>query len=283
MTNILCRWWCFRVLGASSPSVTPSVLKERKKLNFQVDSLTRKVKVLEKELAEAATKPAPKAREPSTSQPPLQAPIPSRTSLTTTRKSTSTNPPRPPSRSSSTRTSAASSTDSPHLLQNARPLASTSASSSGLHRAKTPEPKVRHEMKPGPSSTAQVRQPEPVVIGKKRRAPEDFDTCEAVPAQVFTPESAPSKVSGDQTPRSRKTTTGNRGGFTPVRSRPPSKDPAVRIAAPAPTLTTTITDVADGTAQRPATQPAPPPIQTAQPPVKARSWLRNVKPPAVSR
>lgn len=257
------------------------VLKERKKLNFQVDSLTRKVKALEKELAEMTAKPAPKTKEPSTSQPPAQAPVPSRTSSTSTRKSASTNT--RPSSSSSARTSAAS--DSPYLLQNARSLASTSTSSSSLQRTKTPEPKARREVKPAPPSAVQVQQPEPVTIGKKRRAPDDFDACESVPAQVFTPESVPSKASENQTPRSRKATTANKGGFTPVRSRPPSKDPVGRTPAPTLTLTSTtaITDVTNGTAQRPATQPAPPTTQTTQPPVKARSWLRNVKPPATSR
>ena len=47
--------------------VIPRVLKERKKLNFQVDSLTRKIKALEKELADAAAKPAPRTKELSTS------------------------------------------------------------------------------------------------------------------------------------------------------------------------------------------------------------------------
>ena len=260
-----------------------SVLKERKKLNFQVDSLTRKVKALEKELADAATKPLPKTRETSTSQPSTQAPVPSRTASTSSRRSTTTSSSQPSSRSSSARTSAVSSTDSPHLIQNTRPLASTSASSSSLRRAKTPEPRVRHEVKPVPAPAVQVRQPDPVTIGKKRRVPDDFDPCESIPAQVFTPESAPSKAAENQTPRSRKTTIGNKGGFTPVRSRPPSKDPVGRIAAPALTSTTTITDVTNGTAQRSVTQPIPPTTQAAQPPVKARSWLRNVKPPTVSR
>lgn len=257
------------------------VLKERKKLNFQADSLTRKVKVLEKELAEAGTKPAPKAKESSASQPSTQAPVPSRTS-SSSRKSTSTNPSQPSSRSSSARTSTTSA-DSPHLLQNARPLASTSRSRSSSQRIKTPEPKIRHGVKPAPPPAVQVQQSEPVTIGKKRRAPDDFDACESLPAQVFTPESVPSKTSENQTPRSRKATTSNRGGFTPVRSRPPSRDPVERVAAPTLTPTTTITDVTNDTAQRPATQPAPSTTQTAQPPVKARSWLRNVKPPVISR
>ncbi|KAF9654320.1 hypothetical protein BDM02DRAFT_3106652 [Thelephora ganbajun] len=259
------------------------VLKERKKLNFQVDSLTRKVKALENELANATSKQTSKTKEPSTLQLSTQAPVPSRSTSTSSRKSTTTNTSQPSSRSSSSRTSAVSSTDSPHLLQNARPLASMSASNSGLHRTKAPEPKVRHEVKPVPAATVQVQQPEPVTIGKKRRAPDDFDACESIPTQVFTSESVPSKASESQTPRSRKTTTGNRGGFTPVRSRPPSKDPVGRIAAPALTSTAAITDVTNGTAQRPVTQPAPPTIQAAQPPAKARSWLRNVKPPVVSR
>lgn len=258
------------------------MLKERKKLNFQVDSLTRKVKALEKELAEAATKPTPKTKESSTSQPPGQAPVPSRTSSSSSRKSTSLSSSRPSSRSSSARASAVSSTDPPHL-QNARPSASTSTFISSSQRTKTPEPRVRHEVKPAPPSTAQVQQPESVTIGKKRRAPDDFDACESLPAQVFTPESIPSKASENQTPRSRKATAGNRGGFTPVRSRPPSKDPVGRVPAPTLTSTTTITDVTNGTTQRPETHPAPRTTQAAQPPVKARSWLRNVKPPVASR
>jgi hypothetical protein len=93
----------------------------------------------------------------------------------------------------------------------------------------------------------------------------------------------PSKAPESQTPRSRKATTGNRGGFTPVRSRPPSKDPVGRIPAPTLTSTTTIADVTNSTAQRPAAQPALPTTQATQPPAKARSWLRNVKPAVVSR
>ena len=260
------------------------VLKERKKLNFQVDSLTRKVKALEKELAEASTKPGPKTKESLASQPPIQASVPSRTSSSSSRRSTSTHQSQLSSRSSSARISAVSSTNSPHLLQNARSLASTSASNPSLQRAKTPEPKVRHEAKAAPPPTVQVQQLEPTTIGKKRRAPEDFDACESLPAQVFTPESIPSKTSENQTPRSRKTTTGNRGGFTPLRSRPPSRDPVGRDAAPTLVSATTITDVTNGTAQRSATQPAPTAsTQPAQPPVKARSWLRNVKPAVASR
>lgn len=242
----------------------------------------RKVKALEKELADAVTKPPHKTKEISTSQPPVQAPAPSRTSSTSSRRSTATNPSQASSRSSSARTSAVFSTDSAHPLPNARQSAA-SASSSRLHRAKTPEPKVRPEAKPAAAPTFPAQQPEPVTIGKKRRAPDDFDACESVPAQVFTPESIPSKAAESQTPRSRKTTTSNRGGFTPVRSRPPSKDPVGRVAAPALDSTATITDVTNGTAQRSVTQPVPRTTHAAQPPAKARSWLRNVKPPTVSR
>jgi len=124
-------------------------------------------------------------------------------------------------------------------------------------------------VKPAPAPTVQVQQSEPVTIGKKRRAPGRLRTHASLSLhRYFTPESAPSKSSENQTPRSRKTTTSNRTGFTPVRSRPPSKDPVGRTAAPVPPSTATTTDATNGTTQRSVTQPVPPTARAAQPPVK---------------
>jgi hypothetical protein len=103
-------------------------------------------------------------------------------------------------------------------LRTPEPSTATTLSS----RTKTPEPS---SISAGASST----------VGKKRPLPPDFEECDNVPPQAYTPDSRPVGTIPSSTNRTR-TPAAHRGGFTPVRR------PAPEPASP-PRSTATILDV----------------------------------------
>ena len=94
-------------------------------------------------------------------------------------------------------------------------------------------------------------------VGIKRRAPDDFEDCDGVPAQVFTVDSVPSS-SGDpigQTPRVRRALQSTRAGFTPVRHTRASTQPQPSAQASSNPLSSS---TASSATRMPVAMPAPP-------------------------
>ncbi|KAK7695036.1 hypothetical protein QCA50_002224 [Cerrena zonata] len=197
------------------------LIKEKKKLNSKVESLTRKVTNLQAKLA-AVPAPAP----PSTSAP-TPVPVP-----------TSSHAAPAPALSSSLHASSSKAPPPTFTRTPSTPSSSRSRTTSGpsvFSRSKTPEPKIppppvfrprTPESKRLPAIPAQTNSPPPATMytsssstssGKKRRAPDDFDECEGLPPQVFTSDSMPSHDNEAFTPRVRRALNSVRTGFTPVR------------------------------------------------------------------
>ncbi|KAK2461425.1 hypothetical protein APHAL10511_005888 [Amanita phalloides] len=180
------------------------ILKDNKALTAKVESLNRKVQNLQTKLTAAkASIPKPSA-------------VPATSSSVTSKTCPQSTP--PPSESSS------------HLSK------STPATSSGTHRvvsdgssvirSKTPDSRCAHptvfKTKTPDKHISSISAPEfeetDQVIGKKRRAPEDFDS---LPPQGFTVDSVPDDHNENQTPRVRRMRSGGLTGFTPVRRTHP--------------------------------------------------------------
>ena len=254
------------------------MLKEKKKLNKKIETLTQKVQNLQGKLTaatEAAANkasspppPAPPPKPPTVFSPsPLLAPAPIISGM-----SASSSRPTPSSRQRVVTAPA-----SRFSLENVPPPPMPT------YRPKTPESRLR--MMSGPSSSTRPKTPEsrpshmpvfkartperhripPVampevpssstLIGVKRRAPDDFDDCANVPPQTFTADSAPlgptaegSTPAQPTTPRLRKALQSMRSGFTPVRhtsSRAGSASPRRATTGPSisASLPHTISDV----------------------------------------
>jgi len=150
-------------------------------------------------------------------------------------------------------------------------------------RPKTPEMKAQRtvfkvrtpEAKRVSSQSAQASAPvagpssSSASIGKKRRAPDDFEDCESVPPQGFTADSVPS--TGNVTPRARRAFQAVRSGFTPVRSQaaqPAHLSPSRRATAGAPFMPAVIADVTNNPR-------AVPPSDTAK--TGKRGWLGKIR------
>ncbi|KAJ7878607.1 hypothetical protein B0H13DRAFT_2279034 [Mycena leptocephala] len=150
------------------------MLKNNKKLTTKVESLTRKVQNLQAKLAAA------KASNPSVPMEGLDSFLPSIAAPT-------------PIRSNRV------------------------ASGSALPRPKTPErkalPQVFRAQTPERRIVPIPPSPSAPVLGKKRRAPDDFEDVN-VPTQGFTPECVPDE---NGTPRVRRVLNSLHSGFTPVR------------------------------------------------------------------
>ncbi|KAJ8475031.1 hypothetical protein ONZ45_g15750 [Pleurotus djamor] len=183
------------------------MLKENKKLNSKVESLTRKVQALQAKLA--TTKPAsPVVSQPiasSSRHDPLASSVQRTRSVTAPSKplASAAVPPVPQLRlSASTRVPPSLHVEpEPSALRRPKTPVQQPAS---VFKARTPEKPVFTEEKPSSA-------------GKKRRAPDDFDLCENVPPQVFTADSVPGDDSQDRTPRVRRVLQTLHSGFTPVR------------------------------------------------------------------
>lgn len=179
------------------------MLKENKKLHARVESLTRKVQNLQTKLSSL------KATAPSPSTGPSQV---------------STEVTRPPARRATT-------LSSPQIPNPTSRAASTLSSRvvsgpSSLPRPKTPERRI------APTPVFKTRTPERILIptaeplasttmiGKKRRAPDDFESCETLPPQAFTADSTPGAGIENKSPRVRRVLSRFQSGFTPLRHQP---------------------------------------------------------------
>lgn len=191
------------------------MLKENKKLGTKVESLTRKVQNLQAKLA-AAKASIPKAIEVHDTEP---SPGPATTASTSRPRANPSLgdpsiPPIPPLPSHA---------PSP---QNRTPVYRAVSGPSSLPRPKTPE---RRATQPAPVFKARTPErgtpaaiPESMsstsTIGKKRRAPDDFESYDSAPPQGFTVDSVPSHDTLESTtPRVRRVLSNLQSGFTPKR------------------------------------------------------------------
>lgn len=216
------------------------MLKEKKKLTTKVESLNRKVQNLQAKLAAAKasnTAVAPPMPEIPAISPQVSAPI-----VPVAPQSSS-------SISAFSRPRSVTVASAPTALQSYTDMQMTPASISGkgsskrvvsgpssLLRPRTPErpktitpvfkartPERQHYVDVDPMPSA-------VVIGKKRSAPDDFEACENMPVQAFTPDAEDVE---NRTPRVRRVLNSLQSGFTPVRnSRPTAPMPSPRRAPP---------------------------------------------------
>ncbi|KAG6813211.1 hypothetical protein H0H92_013098 [Tricholoma furcatifolium] len=223
------------------------MLKENKKLTTKVESLTRKVQTLQTKLA-AAKASIPVALDeapPAIIEPPPSV-QPSASGLSTSGSRTRTDR----RRSSTTRTQVASTSNvppapavpSPPVFIPTSSQASTStiplntaiSAPSPVSRAKIAEETSTQQPAPPtpPAPVFKAQTPERRVsspvpesistssIGKKRRAPDDFnEAAENMMPQAFTADSLPSReLNAQPTPR-RRILSGLQSGFTPVRNQ----------------------------------------------------------------
>ncbi|KAF8665423.1 hypothetical protein AX16_000442 [Volvariella volvacea WC 439] len=222
------------------------MLKTNKKLTSKVETLTRKVQNLQAKLAAAKAslpQPVEKAAEPT----PMEISVPVQ------------EPPAPMLQHPPTLTN----TQHPSL---ANPLA-TSQSNRSDSQPQAPQTHRSETVLELPLDRS-VSMPEPVA-GKKRPAPDDFDTCESVPPQAFTAESIPRDILQERkTPRLRRALSNPHASFTPVRGRRPGNS----VASPnkrGPTdrpIPHLITDVTNSPRQS---------NQAARP--SKRSWLGKIR------
>ena len=256
-----------------------SMLKDKKKLNNKIDSLNRKVQILQTKL-NVADEAAAKAPSPPPALPP-KAPVVFSPSPTFTLapapiipgpSSAFTSRPTPSSRQRIVTAPASRSSPenaAPPPMPTYRPKTPDSRSRmmsgpSSSSRPKTPESRSSHmpvfkartpERHRAPTTTSAEAPNSSSLIGVKRRAPDDFDDCGTVPPQTFTADSAPSGLAAGgltqaqpTTPRLRKALQNMKSGFTPIRhttSRTGSASPRRATtggSVPAP-LPHTISDV----------------------------------------
>ncbi|GLB35826.1 hypothetical protein LshimejAT787_0301140 [Lyophyllum shimeji] len=226
------------------------MLKENKKLTTKVEALTRKVQNLQTKLAAA------KASMAAPSNPIASAPVQS--------SSKAPAPPVPGSESRNPGTRPRSTTlTNPHAVAAVSPVPPlptyvpsvpahdpSPATRTPIHRAVSgpsslPRPKTPERRAVQPAPVFKARTPErrtvssppeasssSTTIGKKRRAPDDFEACEKLPPQGFTVDSLPSREGGEDTsttPRVRRVLSGFQSGFTPVRNQ---ARPVISIPSP---------------------------------------------------
>ncbi|EKM61630.1 uncharacterized protein PHACADRAFT_84405 [Phanerochaete carnosa HHB-10118-sp] len=227
------------------------LIKEKKKLTSKVESLTRKIKSLQEKLSSVSQDTTPKAN-----------PLPATSTSAAPVASTSTLPPllSPPTRALP---------PLPPMVEmpemSAHPFApqfqlGSSTSSHPVHEPFLPsqsssfrplqdafQPQQDHLRASASTSST---------VGVKRRAPNDFEDCDGVPAQVFTVDSVPSSSDPmGQTPRVRRALQNVRGGFTPMRHTRASTQPQ-----PSSHLSPSLTPSSEMPVATPA-QPGSPPRQ----------------------
>ncbi|KAF9270714.1 hypothetical protein L218DRAFT_889408 [Marasmius fiardii PR-910] len=229
------------------------MLKENKKLTTKVESLTRKVQNLQTKLSAvkasaASSTEKPEKRDNSNSPIPTAAqsplvPLP-RSRSNTTLSGTVVSPPAPEAAETISVQNRGRTRSVTSILRPRSP--DKSVFSLPVFKGST-SPKRR---------TTEIDNP-PVTSSRKRSAPEDFETCDNIPVQVFTPDSLPesSETKDSSTPRVRRVLSNIQSGFTPVRSRtttgavppPPAvfapRDPAPRaVSVAAPSVSSTPMD-----------------------------------------
>ncbi|KAL4246311.1 hypothetical protein ABKN59_008967 [Abortiporus biennis] len=242
------------------------LLKEKKKLNSKIDSLTRKVNTLQGKLAAATSSSTPEASASRASQRASSSQHQS-PATSTLMPAAQIVPPVPSLPNAYLPSVSAGQIPSAHAYTPTTPNSRGRYTSvpSSLPRPKTPEARVP----PPPvfkARTPESKRPTPKLgppqpqrhqhhdyplmpsasssAGKKRRAPDDFEDCDSVPPQVFTSDSLPSEEPVN-TPRLRRALHSVRSGFTPVR----------HVAA---RVNPTTSPVRRATTGAPSSMPAPP-------------------------
>jgi len=243
------------------------MLKEKKKLTTKIESLTRKVQILQTKVATA------KAGLPSSASEPIVSAGPARPSP---KEMTSTPvPPMPVRRETSTPVIRARVPSTPSSVPRPKTPERRIAQPT-VFRPRTPEPRRTPDPRPLPQSTSEPTLPSSSSSRRKRPAMEDHYTN--IPPQGFDANSTP--ITNDSaetsTPRLRKVSKSVHSGFTPVRNNS-SNRPTIALPSPrrkvdrtqAPRQAFGIADVTNS------------PLRSAaqsieQPPTK-RSWLTKIR------
>ncbi|KIL71523.1 hypothetical protein M378DRAFT_155107 [Amanita muscaria Koide BX008] len=189
------------------------ILKENKKLTAKVESLNRKVQNLQAKLS-AAKASIPKADTSSSVPFPSAAPHAEASPAIQLRSSTiaesSVAPPKVAPVSG--------------VFADRRSTGRAAPEATSVAKPKTPERRLAHPTvfkakSPDKRSSATCSEPENTgqVIGKKRRAPDDFEAGDELPPQGFTVDSKPDDHNENRTPRVRRILSGGLTSFTPVR------------------------------------------------------------------
>jgi hypothetical protein len=257
-------------------------MKENKKLNSKVESLTRKVQNLQTKLAAA------KAATTSANSSP---------DLAIENKHAATSPPLANARP---RATTLTSVPSPTTFSIAPPIPSPAhrivSGPSAISRPKTPEKKSLFIFRPrSPDKQTSTPQTLPASSAapssnKKRPPPEDYDTmARNIPAQGFTPECIRSDAEVEaSTPRVRRVFSSIQSGFTPSRhpNRPmaPLPSPRRSDAAKQPLRATHMADLTNNV----STVPQVPQMASVEEDKSSkRSWLGKIRGasqvPAVTR
>ncbi|ESK92696.1 hypothetical protein Moror_15991 [Moniliophthora roreri MCA 2997] len=203
------------------------MLKENKKLSSKVEALTRKVQNLQAKLAAAKASTASETRGGSSSLPSQVSPnlvIQSRSSRNSITMTNSSSPASESSERAALITAPYQERTRVHSAAASTRPVTPEKSSAPLPVFKPNNPKRR---------SVDIDVPPSVMTGKKRSAPEDFETNRIVPAQAFTAESLPGdkeESSNSTTPRVRRVLSNIQSGFTPSRNRTPTV--AAPITAP---------------------------------------------------
>jgi hypothetical protein len=234
------------------------MLKENKKLHARVESLTRKVQNLQTKLASLkGTAPSPSTGHSHVSME-VKA---------------------PPARRATT----LSSLQIPNSTSRMAPTLSSRVVSgpSSLPRPKTPERRIAQAPVFKARTPERILMPtaEPLMsttmIGKKRRAPDDFEPCETLPPQAFTADSTPGAEIENRSPRVRRVLSRFQSGFTPLRhqlNRPnipaPSPKRSDKVISHFPLVISDLTNNPRDVLLPITTQPAKPTKQ---------SWLGKIR------
>lgn len=187
------------------------MLKENKKLITKIESLSRKVQNLQAKLnAAKASNAGPQASLISVSP---DVPTSNITTIAKGQRSVTHSISTLPIPSFI-----------PPSMEGRTPLSRTVSGPSSMPGSKTPQKKalpvqVFKARTPERRSISSPENLSTTVIGKKRRAPDDFEDCESVPPQAFTAESVPRHEPENKTPRVRRVLSSFQSGFTPVRQQ----------------------------------------------------------------
>ncbi|KAH6917034.1 hypothetical protein BKA70DRAFT_1486238 [Coprinopsis sp. MPI-PUGE-AT-0042] len=240
------------------------LLKENKKLSSKADALGRKLGVLQAKLAKLKAQ-APK-QEPSRTPEPHPAGQDHKATAEAGRQ---------PLRSMTTSISLPTFSAPPSVF----PSSSSTPAESSRAASFSLQPRTAQSQAASPPNPMPMRKPgnddalapsPSSIVGKKRRAPDDFETCEPVPPQVFTAESIPTDEGG-RTPRVRRMLTSLQSGFTPIRNaaRPmmPMPSPKRPTSQPSPF----ISDVTNSPLVVPPLNPG---LESAK---SKRSWLGKIR------
>ncbi|KAL0068570.1 hypothetical protein AAF712_004285 [Marasmius tenuissimus] len=247
------------------------MLKDNKKLTTKVESLTRKVQNLQAKLAAAKASAASSSDkgEKSNSPPPPANPVQS--------------PPIAPTPVSRTHSDTSSSITvvSPTAQQPADPPSAQTGrgrthSIASILRPKTPEksvfslPVFKGSSSPKRRSVEVLNPPPPPATSRKRSAPDDFETGDRIPAQVFNTESEPERTREPEprestTPRVRRVLSNIQSGFTPVRNRTTTAPPAPIVLPP------------KEPAPRAVSMAAVPPPLDSRAPKRGTGWLGKIR------